>query len=71
MIIMRSSLLIIGRSIIGESKMKFLLYISLLLSLLLIVMGIVLSIYSHPIFIMHIVFGLVLSALILMVIIND
>ena len=57
--------------IIGESKMKFLLYISLLLSLLLIVMGIVLSIYSHFIFAIYIVFGLILSILILMVIIND
>lgn len=51
--------------------MKFLLYISLLLSLLLIVMGTVLAIYMHPIFIIHIISGLILFILILMVIIND
>lgn len=51
--------------------MKFLLYISLFLSICLIIMGIVLTIYIHPIFIMHIIFGLILSILMLMVIIND
>jgi len=51
--------------------MKFLLYISLLLSLFLIVMGIVLTIYNHSIFAIYIVFGLILFILILMVIIND
>ena len=61
----------IGRSIIGESKMKFLLYISLLLSLLLIVMGTVLAIYNHSIFAIYVVFGLILFILILMVVIND
>ena len=51
--------------------MKFLLYISLFLSICLIIMGIVLTVYAHPIFIIHIVFGLMLFVLILMVIIND
>lgn len=51
--------------------MKFLLYISLLLSLFLIVMGTVLAIYNHSIFAIYIVFGLILFILILMVIIND
>ena len=48
--------------------MKFLLYISLLLSLLLIVMGTVLAIYNHSIFAIYVVFGLILFILILMVI---
>lgn len=51
--------------------MKFLLYICLLLSLFLIIMGIVLAIYNHFIFAIYIVFGLILFILTLMVIIND
>ena len=51
--------------------MKFLLYISLLLSLLLIVMGAVLAIYNHFIFAIYVTFGLILFIFILMVIIND
>lgn len=51
--------------------MKLLLYIGLFLSICLIIMCIILTIYNHPIFIIHIISGLILSILILMVIIND
>lgn len=52
--------------------MKFLLYISLFLSLMLCVMGVILTkIYNHFIFTIYIIFGLVLFSLILKVIIDD